>query len=158
MTGAEMERAIEFLLEHQASLDQRIEQTNIQLGELSQRLNTYAEIQSEFIEIATRSIQALGASQERTDRMLGQLSTQQLETGRMLAQLGTHQVETDRVLAQLSTHQVETDRVVGQLAAQQLETGRVLAQLGTHQVETDARLDRLTVLIERLVSGRNGQE
>ena len=88
MTGEEMERAIEFLLEHQASLDQRIEQTNIQLGELSQRLNTYAEIQSEFIEIATRSIQALSASQERTDRML--------------AQLGSHQVETDARLDRLT--------------------------------------------------------
>src|SRR5437764_15366001 len=121
MTGEEMERAIEFSLEHQASLDQRIEQTNIQLGELGQRLNTYAEIQSEFIEIATRSIQALGASQESTDRMLGQLSTQQLETSRMLAQLGTHQVETDRVLAQLSTQQGGNDRGGGTLGREQVE-------------------------------------
>jgi prefoldin subunit 5 len=87
MTSEEMERAIEFLLGHQALLDQRIEQTNVQLGELSQRLNTYAEIQSEFIEIATRSIQALSASQERTDRVLAQLSAHQVDTDERLDRL-----------------------------------------------------------------------
>jgi prefoldin subunit 5 len=35
MTGEEMERAIEFLLQNQATLEQRVEQTQAQLAELT---------------------------------------------------------------------------------------------------------------------------
>jgi len=93
-----MERAIEFLLEHQATLEQRIEQTNAQIAktseqlaktdeqltktdaqlaktdaqvsETSRQLAAYAETQSEFIEITTRSIQSLVEAQTRTDERL----------------------------------------------------------------------------------------
>ncbi len=67
MTSEEMQRAIEFLLEHQATLEQRIEQTNAQIAETSRQLAAYAETQSEFLEIATRSIQTLAQAQTRTD-------------------------------------------------------------------------------------------
>lgn len=84
MTNEEMERAIEFLLAGQATLEQRIEQTNTQLqqtdaqlqqtnqqlAELGRLLETHAETQSEFIEIATRSIEALTAAQSQTDARL----------------------------------------------------------------------------------------
>ena len=73
MTNEEMERAIEFLLTHQATLEQRITETNAQVAETSRQLALYAETQSEFIEIATRSIEALTAAQQRTDERLNAL-------------------------------------------------------------------------------------
>jgi prefoldin subunit 5 len=66
MTGEEMERAIEFLLKSQATLDAQIERTNRQL-------ETYAETQSEFIRATTASITGLAAAQTRTDAKLDRL-------------------------------------------------------------------------------------
>ena len=53
MTGDEMERAIEFLLQSQASLEAQIAETNkiVQLN---------AETQTAFIQIVTRHIEAQG--------------------------------------------------------------------------------------------------
>jgi hypothetical protein len=131
MTGEEMQRAIEFLLEHHATLEARVEQTNAQLGELARRLEAYAETQSEFIEIATHSIQALTDAQLRTEQVMTQLTGAQLRTEQMMAQL---------------------------LGAQ-LRAEQVVTQIITRQVETDARLDRLTQIVEQFVNGgRDGQE
>ena len=58
MTGEEMERAIEFLLQSQANFDARLEQTNQQVAETSRQLQAYAETQTEFIQIVTGHIQA----------------------------------------------------------------------------------------------------
>ena len=66
MTGEEMERAIEFLLQSQANLEAQIAATGRQLS-------TYAETQSEFIRSATESITGLAAAQERTDAKLDKL-------------------------------------------------------------------------------------
>jgi hypothetical protein len=131
MTGGEMQRAIEFLLEHQAPLEQRIEQTNVQLAETNRQLAAYAQTQSKFIEIATHSIQAL------TDA----------------------QLRTEQIVSRLTTAQLHTEQSVSRLATAQLRTEESVSRLATRQGETDARLDRLTVLVERFVSGgRNGQE
>lgn len=66
MTGEEMERAIEFLLQSQAKLEAQIAETNRQL-------QTYAETQSEFIQIVTRNVDALTAAQTQTDARLNKL-------------------------------------------------------------------------------------
>ncbi|MDT4954007.1 MAG: hypothetical protein QOJ02_2145 [Acidobacteriota bacterium] len=74
MTGEEMERSIEFLLNSQASLEAKIEQTNDQVKQtsrqleqmnsqfvqMSKRLDVYAETQSEFMQIVLRHIEAQG--------------------------------------------------------------------------------------------------
>ena len=73
MTGAEMERAIEFLIQSQANLETQIRETNRQL-------QTYAETQTEFIQIVTRSLEgqaevnaSLLAAVARTDERLDRL-------------------------------------------------------------------------------------
>lgn len=60
MTGEEMERAIEFLLQSQATLE-------AQIAETGRQLQAYAETQSEFIGIVTRNVDALTTAQARTD-------------------------------------------------------------------------------------------
>jgi prefoldin subunit 5 len=66
MTGEEMERAIEFLLEGQAKLEH-------QLTETSKQLQTYAQTQSEFIQIVTQTMTRLADAQTRTDERLNKL-------------------------------------------------------------------------------------
>ena len=80
MTGEEMERAIEFLLQsqanHEARLGELAEKTNqltVQVTETSKQLQTYAETQGEFIRTATQSVTGLAEAQARTDAKLDKL-------------------------------------------------------------------------------------
>lgn len=80
MTGEEMERAIEFLLKSQANFearqadhDARLDELTAQVKETSRQLQTYAETQSEFIQITSRNIDALAAAQAQTDARLNKL-------------------------------------------------------------------------------------
>lgn len=87
MTGEEMERAIEFLLQSQAKTDAQIAETNRQLAETDRQvaetqrhLSVYAETQSVFIQTATRALEAqdqindsLRAADTRTDERLNKL-------------------------------------------------------------------------------------
>lgn len=88
MTGEEMERAIEFLLRSQANFEARLdrsqadfearlvrletglEQTNQNVAEMSKQLQSYAETQTEFIQIVGNAIQGLTAAVERTNENL----------------------------------------------------------------------------------------
>jgi len=81
MTGEEMERAIEFLLQSQASHEARLGRTGQQLDQLtalvtetSQQLQAYAETQTQFIEIATRTMTGLAEAQSQTDARLDRLA------------------------------------------------------------------------------------
>ncbi|MFL6332371.1 MAG: hypothetical protein ACJ754_03420 [Pyrinomonadaceae bacterium] len=84
MTGEEMERAIEFLLKSQASLEARIEQvnanlgarideTNRQLAETNRQLGDYANMQTRLIQVVTRTFEAQAVINKRTDEKLNAL-------------------------------------------------------------------------------------
>ena len=80
MTGEEMERAIEFLLQSQANFETRMaafeaqrQRTDEQIAETGRQLATYAEMQSEFIGAMTRSVAGLAEAQTRTDAKLDKL-------------------------------------------------------------------------------------
>ena len=68
MTGEEMERAIEFLLQHQAILEEQIAETN-------RLMQVQARSQSELNETLTRAITTLAEAQSKTeakvDRLIG---------------------------------------------------------------------------------------
>lgn len=70
MTGEEMERAIEFLLQSQANLEAQQRRTDEQIAETGRQLQAYAQTQSEFIRVTTESITRLAEAQERTDARL----------------------------------------------------------------------------------------
>lgn len=99
MTGEEMERAVEIILNNQASFELQFEKTNQQIEETNKRLGTFieetdkrfgifAETQTEFIQITLRHVEAQGEinaslrgllrelkeSQTRTDGWLGRLT------------------------------------------------------------------------------------
>ncbi|MDX6270067.1 MAG: hypothetical protein QOD28_1290 [Acidobacteriota bacterium] len=80
MTGEEMERAIEFLLQGQASHQVRLDELTAQVAEIGRVVQLQAETQTEFIQIVTRHIEAQGeinaslrAAVSRTDERLDRL-------------------------------------------------------------------------------------
>ena len=66
MTGEEMERAIEFVLQSQARLEGQIAETN-------RVVQLHAETQIEFIGTVTRGLEGLTAAQAQTDARLDRL-------------------------------------------------------------------------------------
>jgi prefoldin subunit 5 len=74
MTGEEMERAIEFILQNQATLEERLEQTQQQIAETSRIMQMHAETQTEFIKIVTKAIGDLAEAQGRTNDRVDRLA------------------------------------------------------------------------------------
>lgn len=101
MTGEEMERAIEFLLQSQANFetrlagfeaqqrrtDERIAETNEQIAETNRIVQLQAETQTQFIGIVTSSMEALAASQRRTDERFKKMDERLSRTDERLDRL-----------------------------------------------------------------------
>jgi phage-related tail protein len=80
MTGEEMERAIEFLLQSHANLE-------AQVAETGRQLSVYAETQSQFIEIVTTAMTNLADAQARTERTVNETNARLGETDARLNKL-----------------------------------------------------------------------
>ena len=81
MTGEEMERAIEFLLQNQATLEQRVEQTQVQLSETQAQLGELAHVvrmqmdsQGQLNQTLTTAITALAEAQSKTEAKVDRLT------------------------------------------------------------------------------------
>ena len=85
MTGEEMERAIEFLLQNQATLEGRIEQVNRDLGgrlaqavesiaELNRIVQMQAESQGQLNQTLTTAITTLVEAQSKTEAKVDRLT------------------------------------------------------------------------------------
>ena len=74
MTGEEMERAIEFLLQNQATLERRVEQTQAQLSELTRVVQMQADSQGQFNQTVTTAITALAEAQAKTEAKVDRLA------------------------------------------------------------------------------------
>jgi hypothetical protein len=74
MTGEEMERAIEFILQSQATLEERVTQTQQQLGELGRVVQMQAESQGQLNQTLTTAITALADAQVKTDTKVDRLA------------------------------------------------------------------------------------
>jgi hypothetical protein len=74
MTGEEMERAIEFLLQNQATLEQRVEQTQTQLAELTAAVRMQADSQSQLNQTLTTAITTLAEAQSKTETKVDRLT------------------------------------------------------------------------------------
>jgi len=119
MTGDEMERAIEFLIQNQAKFDALLERNAKQIAETDRQLQLTAETLSEFIRIVTNTIQALNESQSRMDERLT----------RNDERLGERLAQNDE---RFNERIAELDRKFTERTAQ-----------------TDERLNRLAELVER---------
>jgi chromosome segregation ATPase len=76
---------------------------------------------------------------------------EQLDTQRgWINELGTAQ-------AKLTAAQADTEEKIAALVNAQIRTEDELRRLAEQGAQADARLDRLAVMVERLMEGRNGQ-
>lgn len=82
MTGEEMERAIEFLLQNQATLEQRVErtqqqisETQQQLGELTAVVRMQADSQGQFNQTLTTTVVSLAEAQTKTEAKVDRLAS-----------------------------------------------------------------------------------
>jgi hypothetical protein len=84
MTGEELERAIDFLLKSQATLEARIEEvdrrlgarieeTNRQLTETSKLMGEYTQMQTMLVQVVTRTFVEQADINNRTDARLNAL-------------------------------------------------------------------------------------
>lgn len=81
MTGEEMERAIEFLLQNQATLEERVEQTQAQLSqvvesisELNRVVTLQSTSQAELNQMLTRAVTGLAEAQAKTEAKVDRLA------------------------------------------------------------------------------------
>jgi prefoldin subunit 5 len=74
MTGEEMERAIEFLLQNQATLENRVTQTQEQLGELTRVVQMQTNSQGQLNQTLTTAITALAEAQQKTEAKIDRLA------------------------------------------------------------------------------------
>jgi hypothetical protein len=134
MTGEEVERAIEFLLKSQASLEGQIAETN-------RIVQMHAETQTEFIQIVTKAISDLAEAQRRA----GVLSAEAIRD------LADAQRRTDARTAEVEERSARRHEEIDARIAKAEERG-------AHRYdELDARLDRLVGVVERLAGGRGTQ-
>jgi len=115
MTNEEMERSIEFLLNSQASLETKIEQTNEQVKQTSRqieqtnrqmeqtnkRLDMYAETQNEFMQIVLRHIEAQGEINASLRKTSNDLTVAQQRTEERMDSLALAQRQTEERLKSL---------------------------------------------------------
>ena len=98
MTGGEMERAVEIILNNQANFELQVEKTNQQIEETNKRLGTFiedtdkrfgifAETQTEFIQITLRHIEAQGEINSSLRVMLRELKVSQTRADERLGRL-----------------------------------------------------------------------
>ncbi|MET0622616.1 MAG: hypothetical protein ABW250_06535 [Pyrinomonadaceae bacterium] len=74
MTGEEMERAIEFLLQSHATLEERVTQTQQQLAELTAVVRMQADSQGRFNQTLTTAVTALAEAQQKTEAKVDRLA------------------------------------------------------------------------------------
>ena len=74
MTDEEINRKFDVVAEHLATLAVGLQTLEAQVAETNRQLQAHAETQSQFIEIATRTLQGLADNQARTDANLDRLA------------------------------------------------------------------------------------
>jgi chromosome segregation ATPase len=76
MTGEELERAIDFLLKSQANLEAQSARTDDQLRQLTVRVDSLADIQTNLVQVVTQHVEEqtrINASLRETDAALARL-------------------------------------------------------------------------------------
>ena len=129
MTGEEMERAIEFLLDNQARADVRFEETSRQIAETNrqiaettnQRLDSFADTQAALMRVATETFAAQSRINEDVGRGLDGLRR------------GWEDLQRAQEAAWAAIH-----------------------RLGDRQDRTEASVDRLAEAVRRHLEAGNG--
>lgn len=143
MTGDEMERGIEFLLQSQANhearlgeLTDKVNQLTEQVAETNKIVRLHAQTQSQFIQIVTRHIET------------------QVEIN---ASLRAAISQADVKIKQADVKIRQADVKIRQADTRINQAEVRINRAGTKIERTDTRLDRLEALVERYIEGRGGR-
>ena len=143
MTGEEMERAIEFLLQGQANFDARLGQLLQGQANFETRLEQLLQSQVNF----EAGLEQLLQNQANFETRLEQTNQQVAETSRQLQAYAETQTEFIQIV---------TNAIQG-LAASQSRMDERFVVIDKHLMQTDERLNKLADLVERIITeGRNG--
>ena len=89
MTGEEMERAIEFLLKHQADFDVRLNRLSEEVAETNKQLRLYGETQTEFMQVVIRSVEEQSRTNAEQARINSEFRATQTRIANALDSLAT---------------------------------------------------------------------
>ncbi len=179
MTGEELERAIEFLIQSQVKAEARLDRNDRQIAETNRQLQIYAETQSQFIEIASGILERLSAQQARTERAMAEsnartderiaeihrsIAESNARTDERIAEINQRiadvNTRTDKLIAESNARTderiTETNKLIAEANAKIAGANTRIAEVSTRGPETDARLDRIAALVERNIRGGNG--
>jgi uncharacterized protein YfbU (UPF0304 family) len=138
MTNEEIERAIGFLLESQAKHD-------AQIAELHNIIREQSASQSELNQAMTQAITDLAGAQRRTETKVDRLVETQQRT----------ETNVERLIETQQRSETNVERLADKVErlADKVDRLADIAERGNgRQNETDARLDRLSEVVERLVT------
>jgi len=178
MTGEELERAIDILLKSQANLEAQSARTGEQLRQLTVRVGSLADIQTNLVQVVMQHIEEqrrINTSLRETDAALARLGESLFASHARLsdslfgsneslrasqesqAQIGeslrASQESQAQVNESLSASQESLSAALAELAARQARTEDALARLADAQVSTERRLEMLIKIVEE---GRGG--
>jgi chromosome segregation ATPase len=158
MTAEEVGRAIGFLLESQAKHDAQLGELRDQVAETNRIVQMHADTQSQFIEIVSHTLEALGASQRRTDsrnETITQAISSLIESQRRTDErFGETDARIDRMVEAAARTDERLDRMIEASAQADARIAEVEARNSRRYDELDARLDRLVGVVERLAEAR----
>lgn len=138
MTSEDVERAIEFLLQNQAKHDAQLGELRGQVAGLTQQIaetnrivQMHAETQGEFIQIVTKALSDLAEAQRRNDAQIAESASR--ADGRTAV--------VEERIAEVEERNARRHDEAEQRHARRYD-------------ELDARLERLTVIVERIAELR----
>jgi len=116
MNNEEIERAFDFLVKSQAAFDVRqtafeerqaafdiqFERTNQQIAEMSKQIQIYAETQSEFIQIVTRTLEAQAEINASLRAAIARTEDRVNKTDERLDRMAAMNAQTDERLDRLA--------------------------------------------------------
>jgi chromosome segregation ATPase len=143
MTGEEMERAIEFLLNSHAALDARFGETSRQIAETSRRLDSFAETQAELLRVMRQNFE----EQQQTNAELRRANATQ---SRLWEAQNWLNAEQNRLNAELTQANAEQGRLNAEMLKDREQVWAVIRELATSQARADERLRRTDDNLNRL--------
>jgi chromosome segregation ATPase len=158
MTGDEMERAIDFLLQGQANHEARLGALTERVGELTGTVNQLSETVNQLTEQVAGTNRLMQFHAETQTNFI-QIVTRHIETQvEINASLRASIKQGEVKISQADVKIKQADAKIKQAEMRINQEGVRLNQADAKITRTDTRLDRLEALVERYIEGRsNGQ-
>ncbi len=132
MTGEEMERAIEFLLNSHASLEAQVEATSRQIAETNKRLDSFGETQAHILQVVS----------------------QQFEEQRQVnAEFRRNFATLSHILEEQNRIHAEQSRINYETIADREKAWAAINALSARQDRTEQSVDRLAEAVRRHIEG-----